>query len=376
VARLAFTTRLYLDTTVPYMRKPLICLFTALAPIAMIGCATSHNTPSSQAPQKTAGRTMEIWVDQDGTFYPAGWRKDFLAPERLRARSAYSLSAMAKGNQQKKAKLIAAEKSVTAQYRAFISDKRRLLILIHGYNNNEDEANGAYDRIKEKIALKKGDGVVEFFWDGLTAGGARGGTIWFKATGNSQLVGMRGLRKLLNVTDNKKIVFITHSRGASVVLSALSDPPFNPSFVRDTENSRDFKVYGEPKLHRKNNRISALFLAPAIGEIDFGWPRYNRVDRVRDFDPQLERVHYSVNSKDRVLNKFIGLSKYFNPTDVGLNVGVAQRIDAEDPRFKHKEWDPMKTHAFLTYVENRQFGEMLRDLQIDLRTPASNSSAD
>jgi len=317
---------------------------------------------------------MKIWVDQDGTFYPADWKDHFDRPERLPGRSAYSLEAMAadkEADDENQRHLIdEAEKSVMARYRDFISDKKRLFILVHGYNNDEIEAKKAYDRIQKKIAFHKGDGVVEFYWDGLSAGGVRRLLIWFKATGNSQLVGTRGLRKILNATHGKDIVFITHSRGASVFLSALSDPPYAENFVTDTKRSRGFGVYEEPPLRENDNEIAALLLAPAIGAIDFRWPEHDPSDPMRDFDEQLKKVYYSVNSRDWVLNKFIGLSKYFNASDMGLRVSVANKIDAGDKprkRFRHKEWQPMRTHGFLTYVENCQFVRMLKEMGIDAK---------
>lgn len=346
----------------------------ALSLLAIIGCASPHSTPMRHPPQKVVDdRTMRIWVDQDGTFFPVDWKADFGDPEMLSGRSAYSLGAMAhqeKNSKVKKEKIAQAEKSVLAEYRDFISDKQRLFILVHGYNNNEKQACEAYKEIKKKIALKKGDGVVEFYWDGLSAGGVRRLLIWFKATGNSQLVGTRGLRKILNATHGKKIVFITHSRGASVFLSALSDPPYADIFVTKTKRSRGFGVNEEPPLQRNGNVISALLLAPAIGEIDFRWPEHDPLDPMREFDGQLEDVYYSVNSRDWVLNKFIGLSKYFNASDMGLHVRVANRIDAADKprkRFRHKEWKPMTTHGFLTYVKNDHFTEMLEDMKVDVR---------
>jgi hypothetical protein len=55
---------------------------------------------------------------------------------------------------------------------------------------------------------------------------------------------------------------------------------------------------------------------------------------------------------------------------MGLNISVANAIDAADKphrRFRHKEWQPMRKHGFLTYVENKQFIDMLKDMKVDVR---------
>jgi hypothetical protein len=353
------------------MKKLLIRLL-LIVPVTLVatGCATSHSTPRSNEPQTVVGQTMTIWADQDGTFYPANWRQAFDAPERLPVRSAYSLLAMSSGNEPKhelrRQKIVEAERSVISQFRAFVADKRRVFFLLHGFNNNQDEAKQAYDAIRQRVAFKGADGVVEFYWDGLTAGVPRAGSIWFKAAGNSQLVGSRALRKLFNATRGKHIILIGHSRGASVFLSALRNPPYDQGFVDDTERSRPgLKVNGEPKLQPNGNNIGALLLAPAVGRDDF--MSSDRKQSMRTFDTQLETVHYSVNSRDPVLNKFVGLGKYLNPTDLGLDAQLAAKIDGHDNRFNRQVWQPVKNHGFVGYVENVEFVRMLKSMNIDVR---------
>jgi pimeloyl-ACP methyl ester carboxylesterase len=349
--------------------------------IAAVICSTTtgcihHSTPTTQQPNKVVGRTMEAWVDQDGTFYPSDWETDFNSANKNRG--AFSLLRMAQGdgpeNERRRLRLAEAEKSTLATYRDFISDKKRVFILLHGFNNSQDKADQAYELIKTAIAFKRTDGVVEFYWDGLFAEGAMVGKIWFNAAGYSQLAGTRALRKLLNATHGKEIVFIAHSRGASVLLSALSDPPYREEFVTDTERPPSvLKVYGEPALKQNNNKISALILAPAIGPIDFRSPNYARPASMRHFDRQLVRVYHSVNPDDWVLKKG-GLSKYYNNTELGLKATVAKQISDADSRFKYKEWTPMKRHGFPHYVKNSQFFQMLKDMDIDLESSAETSS--
>src|SRR5690606_17943217 len=69
----------------------------------------------------------------------------------------------------------------------------------------------------------KTDEIIQFYWDGLTSQSILGGAkIWFDATNYSQMAGEFGLRRILNVISNKEVYIISHSRGASVVVSALN----------------------------------------------------------------------------------------------------------------------------------------------------------
>jgi esterase/lipase superfamily enzyme len=159
-----------------------------------------------------------------------------------------------------------------------VASADRVFILIHGFNNDQKEADAAFQLVEQKIEFKEKDAIIWFHWDGLVSpkkglarsiGAAR---IWNNATGFSQMAGMYGLRRILNVIHKPEIYIITHSRGASVFLSALSNPPFKQNFIDDTTW---LNIKGAEPLDKGNtNAIHALFLAPAIGSIVFGKTTY------------------------------------------------------------------------------------------------------
>ncbi len=353
----------------------LICL-------AVVGCA-HHSLPTTDQPNRVVGRTMEVWVDQDGTFYPSKWPDTFRRPSAFH-RGAYSLKRIAGKDTDKQKILEQGEKAALAEYRRYISDKKRIFILVHGFNNSEADADRPYELIKKAIDLEQGDGVVEFYWDGLRGTAAGVPKIWFNAVGYSQLAGTKGLRKLLNVTYGKEIIFITHSRGASVFFSALSDPPYSRGFVDATEADAErlgvhprFRVYGDPPLHSNSNKISAIVLAPAIGRIDLTRPKYTCGYPMRKFDGQLKLVHFSVNPGDKTLKKALNIPGRFNSTEMGLIKTVADATVKVDRRFMYKVWNPpMTSHRFLHYVGdeqhprdlNPQFAEMLRTVNVKVKS--------
>jgi hypothetical protein len=326
------------------------------------GCGT-HNAPDTAHPNWKSPEIFESWVDQNGTFYPNNWESKFGKPNR---HGAYSLRALAKDSEYLQPEIEQAEIKTKRAFSDFLRDKERLFVLIHGFNNNEREAKLAYKKIEQQIAFTPSDGVLEFYWDGLVSKLPL--KIWFNATGYSQLAGTKGLRKLLNLAEEKEIIFIVHSRGASVLLSALSDPPYRPSFAKDTACYHDVRVDENIRLRNGSNDMKALVLAPAIGLIDFKTPNYyNKDDSFRSFDRQLTKFYHTVNPQDPVLRKYVGIAGYFNPTDLGFNIETAKELHRHDGRFTHEVWLDLDKHGFEDYVESPTFGRMLQKLGVKLR---------
>lgn len=338
-------------------RISLLCLI-----LFCLGCGT-HSFPDTDHPNWKSPEIFESWVDQNGTFYPNNWRSNFGKPNR---NGAHSLQTIARESKDLQSEIEKAEISTQKSFSGFLKDKKRLFVLIHGFNNNEREAKQAYKKIEQQIAFTPSDGVLEFYWDGLVSKLPL--KIWFNATGYSQLAGTKGLRKLLNLAEDKEIIFIVHSRGASVLLSALSDPPYRESFEKETALYHNVHVHQNTPLRDGSNDMKALVLAPAIGLIDFKTPDfYTGNDSFRSFDRQLTKFHHTVNPQDPVLKKYVGIAGYFNPTDLGLNVETAKELNAHDRRFTHEVWLDLDEHGFEDYVESPNFGRMLQKLGVKLR---------
>lgn len=349
----------------------------------LTSCAV-HNTPGGDlAPNRiTSAQKAQAFVDQNGTFYPDDWKSRFDAPPASGFRSAYSLNTMATWDSAT-AWLSAEEDRVLDQLEAFIQSRTRVFILIHGFNSSEQASREAYSMIEESLALAPSDGILEFHWDGLVAKGLlidkpSAGKIWFNATGYSQLAGARGLRRILNRTDGKEVVIIAHSRGASVTLSAFSDPPYSTSFGWATLREHYVDVWKNDPLRENGNRITAFFLAPAIGEVDFRTVHYYHGDwTYRSFGPQVTRIFHTINGNDPVLRKPLGLSAYFNPTNLGYDRSVRDMIA---PHYRngfltYADFSGMKSHDFRDYVSHPCFKRLLNSAGIrttdgDEQTPS------
>lgn len=230
-------------------------------------------------------------------------------------------------------------------------------------------------RNQQRLPKNHSDGVVRFYWDGLTGSGFGGGNIWFNAAGYSQLAGSRGLRRILNEIAGKDVYLIGHSRGTSVILSALSNPVYDPKFLTDTQAvasswGPEFKKFLQPDpLRERGNRIHIMVLAPAVDRIDFcdssEQPREPKPFVCRQFRPlgsQVRSFQYTINARDPVLNKFVGLSAGFNPTGLGLRRDVGQELKLEYPMLRAYEFDPpVSDHRFGFYVGSSAFTRMLAD---------------
>lgn len=350
-----------------------------LALAVLLGGCWAHSYPVSErflAPadlDPAAARRAELFVDMNGTLYPDGWRR-YADGKALKADG---LLNEAVGKPGLDALIAREEARQLADIEAFARGKKRIFVLIHGFNSAIDDSEPPYDTIEAQLDLGPEDGVIRFNWDGLTARLLGAGKIWFHATATSQLAGSRGLRRVLARIEGKQIYLISHSRGASVILSALGNPVYHPGFIAKTRKvtaawQGDYSaLLTPPPLPDRHNRIHALMLAPAIGRIDFcDQAQQAAIDRgqpctkLRDLGPQLASLRYTVNRGDPVLDKFIGLSGRLNPTDFGLKAEVGEAIRTEGGYcgmlgYVFRETAPF--HAFRRYARHEAFTAMLQD---------------
>ncbi len=342
--------------------------FVACALALLSGCAT-HNVPTTQTPNYSVGvPRVEVFVDQDGSFYPENWAATYGTPRKVFTwNQSWSLKRAAMQNG-KTNELANAQETIVQDIGKTLADKSRVFILVHGFNNDEAEANDAYRLILNQIALADGDAVVEFHWDGLVGKDpANVGTasVWFKACGYSQLAGSEGLRDILNVLKDKHIILIAHSRGSSVVLSALSNPPYFPDFE---ESTTWLDVNACDPLEGNGNAIDVILLAPAVGKVDFRTVEYYDGNKdFRSLGKQLKSIQYSVNREDPVLEKYINKAGKFNPTDLGYDPTVGECLNKRYKIMTAYDFCDMPVHDFTRYVSHPEFKTMLKACDIPVK---------
>lgn len=331
--------------------------------IFLSSCAIQHNFPHSTSPNKTVPpQTTIAFVDQNGSFYPDGWRKIYGKPPANGRKNAFSLSKIAaeKGIENN---LHDFENSYLTKLGKHLNTKKRVIILVHGYNAEEQEITEDYERIQHKLDLNSSDEVVQFYWDGLyTRNLFSGMKIWFDASDYSQYAGKFGLRKILNTLSKKDVYIISHSRGASVVLSAISSAALDSVKMADVvahhyiDSAKSNNI-----LYNRNNKITFIALAPAIGKANFETKAIEKFSAGRIvFTPQLKVMHITTNGNDLMLKKVMGaLSDKLVPTDLGFKPDYFGELSRAYPFMKRSDFSGQKSHEFTRYIQNPKFDQLL-----------------
>ena len=327
----------------------------------------------------TTPRLM-LQVDQNGDFYPDNWHDapgdDDVAFHRSLA-FAYQPAAPAE--------LARSREAALGLVLQATEGKSRVFILIHGFNVNSASAEAGYGVLERTILFEPTDALIEFNWDGLVDRGQdlNGARIWFPATASSQIAGSRALRSVLASLHDQQVIFITHSRGASVVLSAVSDPSYDPDFKSDLLGlgfAPDFLAPPALDVERLHLRMDAVFLAPAIGNPDFWRPDCSGEKgcrRFRDF-PGLDSVRHTRNPGDPVLSKRIyswnpfSMACRLNATTLGYTEACGGWVrdhynSAEALWLKPFPMEAMESHSFICYAGHPVLREMLAELGVRTR---------
>ena len=359
----------------------------AITLFSLSGCYT-HNFPHdfTFAPTHHLPEKAHVYVDMNGTFYPKGWN-GFVRPGKAwKAKSLLGEAAIrAETGDTSFGTLVSSDQKRQLQdLAAYLEGKTRVFVFIHGVNNSQSESDEAYRVMEQSIVFQPNDALIEFHWDGYVADSGISGIaafrFWFLAVSNSQLAGSRGLRPVLNLLHDQRAVLISHSRGASVILSALANPPYDAGFRKDKVRLGYLgdRPLEPPPLAERNNVINVAMLAPAIGEVDFRAKACEALAEVknakpctvwRHFSRQLKSIRYTVNPCDSVLNKFIGLGDSLNPTNLGLDNKIGDAVEEHYPRMTSYTLAKTHGHRFVYYAADPEFRAMLEADGINTRPP-------
>lgn len=333
--------------------------------IILTSCAAVHNTPKSKNPNvKENPNVLYSFVDQNGNFYPNNWQKTFGNPPNNAKKNEYSLLKIASANNLlndfKKE-----ENQIINQIKKEVATKNRVIIFVHGFNSTAKKSTQNYELARKYMNINpKTDGIIQFYWDGLTSQSLLGGAkIWFDATNYSQMAGEFGLRRILNVMQNKEIYIISHSRGASVVVSALNATLITENIKEKTAEEHNVDFQSTKQLQENNNKITCIMLAPAIGVNDFYKP--DSPNDFCDLSKQVQTIHITINNTDPLLKKFVGfLSKTLKPTDLGFKDDAYNTLCKHYILFEKTDFTGQKTHDFESYIKNPKFKEILKQYRL------------
>ena len=341
-------------------------LFLYINLIVLLGaCAATHNVPKSVNPNiKENPNIIYSFVDQNGNFYPNNWRKTYGSPPQNAKRNEYSLMKIAteKGIENQLNKSEIQFLNTVAQN---IQTKKRVIIFVHGFNSTAKKSTQNYELARNIMNLNTStDEIIQFYWDGLSSESIFGGAkIWFNATNFSQMAGEFGLRRILNVIKSKEVFIISHSRGASVVLSALSTATLSESTKMETLEIHNVNVNEAKTLKENNNKITCIMLAPAVGVPDFKFKNIEtELEEFCSFSAQVKKIHITINNTDPLLKKYIGaLSKTLKPTDLGFKEDAYTELCNHFTLFEKTDFTGQKSHDFNDYIKNPKFKDILKE---------------
>lgn len=347
-----------------------ISILYLLVKLLLASCGIQHNAPSTLNPNRQIPpRTTIAFVDQFGAFYPNDWRNVYGIPPRNGKKNAYSLSKLAEEKSLTK-DLTKFENEYLRLLKKHLADKKRVFVLIHGFNAKAKEVTKNYEVIQSQLNLTTSDEVIQFYWDGLYTNNPLSSLkTWFTASDYSQYAGKFALRKLLNNISNKEVYLISHSRGASVVLSALSSAPIDSAKMSDIveHHNIDTMSLKHDLIRNQRNKIYAIALAPAIGKSDFE-VKDEKSDTIYNvaFTPQLKAFHISTNKDDLMLKKVVGwLSNKLNSTDLGYKSDSFDELASSYKFLKRTDFSGMKSHDFQRYIRNPKFHFILKTYKLN-----------
>ena len=336
------------------MRYFLIVLLALLS-----GCSALHSIPSTDYTKiDTASVTalppdnvVRIAFDQNGAIYPYSddrqlpeyetyffdsfWSSSFTLDEY------YTDINKPYTDADKAAMYQKVTKTIDEVMKANETDE--LIILIHGFNNSFYKAStGFYTQMREMIDNHEeiNRTYLEVYWDALYLPHNLIPSImyWFDATTYSNMAGNVGLRKVLNGLKSKvKVNMVTHSRGAAVAFSAISDP----LLCENKPKVCDIKFYEQPDPNIDLSNISQLriaSIAPAVG-------KGHEIAELKKSGPSDFTLTVGFNKNDTVLKKrFLGI-------DMGYDSLLDSRLGGDIAYYNEKLSEVNSDGLFMSKVD-------------------------
>lgn len=248
---------------------------------------------------------------------------------------------------------------------------KKLVFLIHGYNNNGEKASVSFSRLRVAVTKLRPDinfQFVEIYWDGMNNGDKMTNTlkIWDNAQYSAALAGL-GLRRILNKVNCGHSYVITHSLGAAVITEAL----FNVRRFKDEFYNED--PLGMEIIQMRKNDLydspASLFtvgmLTPAIpGENVFS-EYYQRTVNGREEHQDTAPYKFinGFNEFDIATTKW-KFSKYIGSTTLACNEKEHEKVSSlfkgdtnvyDRVVFSKSYGKKQTSHGVKEYIENENF---------------------
>lgn len=267
------------------------------------------------------------------------------------------------------------EEELARKYAGLISGKskgKKLVFLIHGYNNTAEESSANYEKARYEITQKLQTSNIQFveiYWDGLTDNGSaiNSTRIWDNAQVSAAFVGL-GLRRVLSKLDSRDVYVLTHSHGAGVITEALFNVRrFKPKYYTDDDAGKEIvNLQNDARYITPTAVYHVAMLAPAIPGENVFFEYHRRTTANGNTEVKLNNYFFidGFNENDAVTTKWKFSSK-FGATTLACKrseLGLVQDIFKGHPEnFKVVDFSAsnQKEHGFDYYMQNPKFGECL-----------------
>lgn len=280
-----------------------------------------HNVPSASYLASAPPDTVRVAFDQYGDIYPASADAPALRQPRIGSNYAWSLRHELDrlGYEYGPSQIAAATTEIaeSLKMKAESVSANCIVVLIHGYNNAVSAAAENFSRIRAQLQhhpiLKPM--YLEVFWDGMHRGRFTWRApllYWFDAMTYSNLAGQIGLRSLMNRRPlDLPVLFITHSRGAGLAFSCISDPLYDDHIKKGEHEAST--------MHTAPS-VALICLAPAVG-------RGHPLPKVQSALPTNSSLGISFNEHDPALQKpFVGAQSQ-GDTSLGTDEEFFQKAE-------------------------------------------------
>lgn len=252
-----------------------------------------------------------------------------------------------------------------------LAENKKLVFLIHGYNNDPDSASKAFSTLRDKIASQDLDEqfqFVELYWDGLKDLDKlpNSSKIWDNAQVSASWAGI-GLRGVLNKISKHNIYVFTHSHGAAVITEALFNVKrFPDKYYKKHKDGKELVTFQQLIETPQSNFVVGM-IAPAIpGENVFKnyWERTGEEQTQKSNQKNYVFIN-GFNANDRVVLKPLKLTKYFGSTTFACNReenDKVRRFFSSTPELYDIvdfSGDKQTSHRFIDYMNNTEFPQLL-----------------
>lgn len=332
-------------------------------------CAGYHTVPPAGYSLATP-RVERIAFDMDGDPYPQSNSPAGLAipPQPSNRNAAFTLRKYYLDHgvaYDREILLDEAAGRISAGMRSL--NTKRVVFIIKGFNNSYKDFDTEYAWMREKVIGTRDAAnayFVQVYWDAIYKGPRTFPVplaYFADSLTYSNHAGGCGLRDILRrLPEKTDVTFLTHSRGAAVALSSISDPEYD----RGIEGACKSGTAGH-SLPTQLADVRLVAFAPAIG--DGHLPTSVNTARTGIF-AVLDRLYVGYNPNDPAVTKrYFGINlpdRYGGDTRLGGNEAYVRHVDgllADAGLAEHFQYEAFgrKSHDWDQYVAMTKPAECL-----------------